>query len=89
MFLVRNATRTTKSFFDTIKTLEEDTQKNNMLLYRRKRLKNFNKFFTTIGKTLADKLGPEKKSTKNKASIACFYTKLAKKCSLWQSKPEQ
>ena len=38
----------------------------------------FNKFFTTIGKTLADKLGPEKKS-KNTSVNSMFLHKISEK----------
>ena len=45
-----------------------------------------NKYFTTIGKTLAHELDPEQKaSQKTQASIAWFKTKSAKKSYLWQS----
>ena len=39
----------------------------------------FNKFFITIGKTLADKLGPEKNSTKNTSVNSMFLHKISEK----------
>ena len=77
-FLVSNAKRATKTFFDTIKNLGGDTQKKQHATLTQEETENANKFFTTIGKTLADKLGPEKKTAqKIQASIASFYTKSA------------
>ena len=85
-FLVRNAKRTTKTFFNTIKSLGGDSQKKQQATLTQEETENLNKFFTTIGKTLADKLVTEgKNSTKKEASIACLYTKSAKKSYPWQS----
>ena len=84
-FLVRNAKRTTKTFFNTMKSLGGDTQIKQQATLTQEETKNLNKIFTPIGKTLADKLVTEGKTTQNtEASIACFYTKSAKKSYPWQ-----
>ena len=85
-FLVRNAKRTNKTFFNNIKSLGGDSQKKQQATLTQEETENFNKFFSTIGKTLADKMVTDgKNSTKTEASIACFYTKSVKMSYPWQS----
>ena len=79
-FVVRNAKRTTKTFFNTIKSLGGDTKIKQQATLTQEETENFNKFFTTIGKTLADQLVIERKnSTKNGSFNSISLHKTSKK----------
>ena len=79
-FLFRNAKRTTKTFFNTIKSLGGDTQIKQQATLTQEETERFNIFFTAIGETLADKLVTERKNnTKNGSVNSMFLYKISEK----------
>ena len=79
-FLVRNVKRITKTFFNTIKKFRRRLTKKQQAALTQEETENFNKIFTTIGKTLADKLVTEgKNNTKNRSVNSMFLHKIIEK----------
>ena len=79
-FLFRNAKRTTKTLFKTIKRLGGESQKKQQATLTQEETENFNKFFTTIGKKLADKLVTKgENNTKNRSVNSMFLNKISEK----------
>ena len=72
-FSARNAKRTNKTFFDTIKSLGGDTQKKQKATLTQEETENFNKFFTTIRKMLADKLITDGKNNTKSKSVNIMF----------------
>ena len=78
--LVRNAKHTTKTFFNTIKSLGGDTKIKQQAVLMQEGTENFNKFFTSIRKTSDDKLVTERKNnTKNGTVSSIFLHTISKK----------
>ena len=89
-FLVRNAKRTTKALFNTIKCLGGDTQIKQQASLTQEETEISAHFSPPFGKTLADKLVTEgKNKTKNGSVYSMFLHKISEKAIRGNQKPEK